>query len=105
MLLNIYSDFPLAEVDLVGCSQQVWQTPEIVHGASALSADGASVFFHRPYEDKAGVYVWQREERTVSRIGEFHAPLEALAGGWFLGRVGGKVARLRFPSALDANAR
>ena len=105
VLLNIYPDFPLAEVDLVSRSQQVWQVPEVVHGASAVSADGASVFFHRPYADKAGVYVWRRGERTASRVGEFHAPLEGLTGGWFLGRVGGKVARLRFPTTLDADAR
>jgi len=97
VLLLIYPDFQLAEVDLAGRSQHVWQTPETVHGAAAVSADGATVFFHRTYTDKTGVYAWQRGERTASRVGAFPAPLEGLPGGWFLGRVGGIVARVRFP--------
>jgi len=97
VLLSIYPDFPLAEVDLAGRSQHVWQTPEAVHGAGGVSADGPTVFFHSPYADKNGVYAWQRGERTASRVGTFDAPLKGLTGGWFLGRVGGIVARVRFP--------
>ena len=88
---SIACEFPLI------CALDARQTPETVHGAAAVSADGATVFFHRTYTDKTGVYAWQRGERTASRVGAFPAPLEGLPGGWFLGRVGGIVARVRFP--------
>src|SRR5688572_10351947 len=99
VLLLIYPDFPLAEVDLAARRQRVWDTPEAVHGAAAVSAAGPTVFFHGPYRDKGGVYAWTRGATAAARVGEFAAPLKGLTGGWFLGRVGGQFARVRFAEA------
>lgn len=101
-LLLAYPDFPLVEVDLRSRSQRVWPTPDVVHGAAAISPDGDTVFFHQPYRDGSGVYVWERGASEAHRVAGFEPPLVGLPGGWFFGRVGDSFARVRFSTARPA---
>jgi hypothetical protein len=104
-LLLIYPEFPLAEVDLETRSQRVWDTPDAVHGAGAVSAEGPTAFFHGPYNDRTGVYAWRFGDARAVRVSSFDAPLRGLPGGWFLGRVEGRFARVRFEaSKADGSA-
>lgn len=96
VLLFIYPNFPLVEVDLEARSQRVWQTPNAVHGAGAVAAEGQTIFFHGPYDDRNRAYVWMLGAVNAERVGSFTGPLKGLGGGRFLGRVGGQFARVRF---------
>jgi len=80
-------------------SQRVWATPHVVHGAAAVSAQGPTVFFHGPYDDRTGVYAWRLGAGQAARVGSFEALLAGLPGGWFLARVGGHFARVRFEAS------
>ena len=96
VLLLVYPDFPLAEVDLVARTQDVWPTPEAVHGASAVSALGRTVYFHGSYADPTAVYAWRRGDKNAQRIASCGAPLRGLENGWFLSNENGRYARVRF---------
>jgi hypothetical protein len=96
VLLLIYPDFPLAEVDLSRRTQRVWSTPEAVHGARPISAIGRTIFFHGSHADWTAVHAWRRGSKEATRISSFAAPLNGLAAGWFLARSYGQVARVRF---------
>lgn len=96
VLLLIYPEFPLAEVDLSRRTQRVWPTPASVHGASAISAIGHTIFFHGSYADSTAVHAWRRGSREAVRIGSFTGSLRGLAAGWFLAHSDRHVARVRF---------
>jgi hypothetical protein len=96
VLLLIYPDFPLAEVDLEARSQRIWETPRAVHGAGAVAAEGQTAFFHGPYDDRTAAYAWTLGGSSAERVGSFTGRLKGLRGGWFLGRVGDQFARVRF---------
>lgn len=100
VLLLIYPEFPLAEVDLNRRTQRVWSTPESVHGARAISAIGQTIFFHGSYADSTAVHAWRRGSREAVRIASFAPPLQGLAAGWFLARRDGQVARVRFEAPV-----
>jgi hypothetical protein len=96
ILLLIYPDFPLAEVDVAARTQDVWPTPDVVHGAAAVSALGRTVYFHGSYTDRTAVHAWRRGDKDANRIASFQAPLRGLRGGWFLGSDNGQYVRVRF---------
>lgn len=102
VLLLIYPCFPVAEVDLGRRTQRVWPAPRAVHGAAAISAVGQTIFFHGSYTDRAAVHVWRRGAEEAVRVGSFEVPLRGLAAGWFLARIEGQVARVRFDVAATA---
>jgi hypothetical protein len=103
VLLLIYPDFPLAEVDLRRRTQRVWSTPESVHGASAISAIGQTIFFHGSYADSTAVHAWRRGSREAVRIASFAGSLRGLAAGWFLAHSDRHVARVRFETPVIAD--
>jgi hypothetical protein len=102
ILLLIYPEFVLAEVDVARRTQVVWSAPGAVHGAAAISACGRTVYFHAPYADRTAVYAWQRGEREASRIASFEGRLQGLGDGWFLTRQSGQFARVRFGTSSTA---
>jgi hypothetical protein len=102
VLLLIYPDFPVAEVDLTARTQEVWSTPDAIHGAAAVSAFGPTVYFHGSFTDRTAVHVWRRGDQDAKRIATFESRLRGLRGGWFLHIENGQCARVRFGAADGA---
>lgn len=66
-----YTEFPLVLFDIEAKTQQVWETPQIVHGFSAITKLKDKIYFHHSYKDKFAIYEWQIGTDKAERIGEY----------------------------------
>lgn len=83
-----YDEFPLVVFDIQAKTQQVWKTPDIVHGFSAITKLGDKIYFHNSYKDKYGIYEWQIGSEKAKRIGEYsNYFVRGLPEGQFLART------------------
>jgi len=79
--------FPIVCLDLNTFQQQVCQTPERVHGASAISPRGNTVVFFNPYNEKTALLLWEPEaerDEEVTLLGHHPGPLSGIGKGRFL---------------------
>jgi hypothetical protein len=70
-----YTEFPIVLFDIEAKTQQVWETPEIVHGFHAITKHGERIYFHRTYNLELegydfGIYEWQIGSKEAQKIGE-----------------------------------
>jgi hypothetical protein len=79
-----YTDFPLVSFDLNAKTQVVWDPPDEVVGCGAISSQGDTVFFHRPYRDEGSILAWKIGTESAEHIGGFSRPLRGLNDGKFL---------------------
>jgi len=82
-----YTEFPLVLFDIETKTQQVWETPAVVHGFSAISKLADKIYFHHSYDDRFGIYAWQIGSKNAEKIGE-HSNyfVRGLPNGKFLSR-------------------
>ncbi|MGI9036566.1 MAG: hypothetical protein ACR2GD_11075, partial [Pyrinomonadaceae bacterium] len=66
-----YTEFPLVLFDIEAKTQQVWETPDIAHGFSAITKLDHKIYFHHSYTDKFGIYEWQIGSKEARKIGEY----------------------------------
>ena len=78
-----YMDFPLVELDLERRTQEIAPTPEVLHGAHALTSVGGEIFVHSPYDSQSTIWRWLPSEEPQP-IGDFGPVLRGLRGGRFL---------------------
>ncbi|MDQ6786076.1 MAG: hypothetical protein M3033_04570 [Acidobacteriota bacterium] len=83
-----YTEFPLVLFDIEAKTQQVWKTPGIVRGFSAITKLDDKIYFHHSYKDKFGIYEWQIGNEKAQRIGEYsNYFVRGLPNGRFLART------------------
>ncbi len=78
-----YTDFPLVRLDVRTLEQTVEPTPQVLHGAAAISTAGGRCLFYSPYEVRGGILAWRPGE-PPSVIGSYTGLLRGLPGGRFL---------------------
>jgi hypothetical protein len=78
-----YMDFQLVELDLERRTQELAPTPEVLHGANALTSAGDEIFVHGPYRSESTIWRWTPGEEPEP-IGDFGPVLRGLRGGRFL---------------------
>lgn len=79
-----YVDFPLVRLDLDRVEQEVWSTPNMLHGSSALTTRGEVAYYHGPYGAWRDILRWPLGTDTPTRVGQYTARLRGLPGGRFL---------------------
>lgn len=83
-----YTEFPLVLFDIEAKTQQVWETPAIVQGFSAITKLEDKIYFHHSYTDKFGIYEWQIGSENAERIGEYsNYFVRGLPNGRFLAQT------------------
>ena len=90
----MYNDgFPIVVIDMQKLTQEVWKTPDIVHGSDAISFNGDRVFFYSPYDTPGqetglhdSVLAWQLGAPDASVVGKIESSnrVHGLPGGRFL---------------------
>lgn len=63
--------------------QQVFELPEKLHGANAISTDGSGFFFYSSYEERNAILSWKPGTKPKF-IGLHSGPLRGLSDGRFL---------------------
>ena len=78
------SPFQVVLLDANTKQETVWQAPNEIRRASAVTLAGGIAFFHGTYEDPEGIYRWRLGDQKAERIGEHAGPLRGLPKGRFL---------------------
>lgn len=79
-----FNDFPFIDLNINTGEEKRYATPELVAGSSAITSLGDRIIFHSPYDDKGGLYEWQRGEKEAKKIGSYNVVLRGLPNGRFL---------------------
>lgn len=88
-----YTEFPLVLFDIEAKTQQVWETPDVVHGFHAITKLSEKIYFHRTYNlelegSDFGIYEWQIGGKEARKIGEYQNYfVRGLPNGRFLART------------------
>jgi len=84
ILFMAYNDFPLVSLNLITRTQEIFEVPDEVVGANAISFVENIVFFHSPYKDKTGLYKWTIGENCATKVGDYSGRLRGMRNGQFL---------------------
>lgn len=84
VLFSPYTEFPLVVLNIEDGTQEVRTTPEVLHGAQAITSIGDEVYLHAPYESKTTIWRWN-QRFPPEAVAEFGSLLRGLRGGRFLG--------------------
>jgi hypothetical protein len=87
-----YTDFPLVRLDIHAREQQIFEPPETLHGAHALSIRNGNAYFIGPYERHGLVFEWPLKAPDARRLGTLEARVRGLPGGRFLAGIDGTWA-------------
>lgn len=79
-----YTEFPVVRIDLASRVREVFSTPEIVHGASAISLTDDRGFLWGPYHQAGEFFEVPLGSPSATNVGTYPGPLRGLPGGKFL---------------------
>ncbi len=88
-----YTEFPLVLFDIETKTQQVWATPDTVHGFHAITKLNDKIYFHRTYNLELegydfGIYEWQIGSKEAQKISEYQSYfVRGLPDGRFIART------------------
>jgi hypothetical protein len=69
-----YTKFPLVRLNLKTRTQEVYQLPQELAGASAIASDGVDFLLYGPYDAKRSIFRWRPESEPL-QIGTCSGPL------------------------------